>query len=124
MPGDARRCSRSGKRSIRELAQCPNVFMKLGGLGLPVMGFGFHGRVPQASSRELADAWRRYFEACIEAFGASRCMFESDFPPDKDVCSYRVIWNAFKRVAAGCSADEKAALFVGTAAHAYRLQLA
>jgi L-fuconolactonase len=112
------------KAQIRELAQCPNVFMKLGGLGLPVMGFGFHGRMPQASSLELADAWRRYFEACIEAFGASRCMFESDFPPDKDVCSYTVIWNAFKRIAAGCSPDEKATLFGGTAERAYRLKLA
>jgi L-fuconolactonase len=112
------------KAQIRELAQCPNVFMKLGGLGLPVMGFGFHGRMPQASSLELADAWRRYFEACIEAFGASRCMFESDFPPDKEVCSYTVIWNAFKRIAAGCSPDEKATLFGGTAERAYRLKLA
>lgn len=112
------------KAQIRELARCPNVFMKLGGLGLPVMVFGFHGRVPQASSLKLADAWRRYFEACIEAFGASRCMFESDFPPDKDVCSYTVIWNAFKRIAAGCSPDEKATLFGGTAERAYRLKLA
>lgn len=106
---------------IRALAQCPNVFMKLGGLGLPVMGFGLEGR--GASSQQLAEAWRPYFAACIEAFGAERCMFESDFPPDKAVCSYRVIWNAFKRVAAGCSADEKTALFFGTAARAYKLDL-
>jgi predicted TIM-barrel fold metal-dependent hydrolase len=99
------------------------VFMKLGGLGLPVMGFGFQHRTPQASSQELAQAWRRYFETCIEAFGPDRCMFESDFPPDKEVCSYTVIWNAFKRIAAGCSADEQAALFGGTAARAYRLKL-
>jgi L-fuconolactonase len=108
---------------IRELATCPNVFMKLGGLGLPVMGFGFNSRVPAASSAELAAAWRRYFETCIEAFGPDRCMFESDFPPDKEVCSYTVIWNAFKRVAAGCSQDEKVTLFGGTAARAYRLRL-
>jgi predicted TIM-barrel fold metal-dependent hydrolase len=107
---------------IRALAQCPNVFMKLGGLGLPVMGFGLEGR--GASSQLLAEAWRPYFAACIEAFGATRCMFESDFPPDKAVCSYRVMWNAFKRVAMGCSADEKAALFHDTAARAYKLELA
>jgi predicted TIM-barrel fold metal-dependent hydrolase len=111
------------QQHIRELAGCPNVFMKLGGLGLPVMGFGFQHRTPQASSQELAQAWRRYFETCIEAFGPDRCMFESDFPPDKEVCSYTVIWNAFKRIAAGCSADEQAALFGGTAARAYRLKL-
>ena len=111
------------RQHIRELAGCPNVFMKLGGLGLPVMGFGFQHRTPQASSQELAQAWRRYFETCIEAFGPDRCMFESDFPPDKEVCSYRVIWNAFKRVASGASADEQAALFGGTAKRAYRLKL-
>jgi predicted TIM-barrel fold metal-dependent hydrolase len=107
---------------IRILAECPNVFMKLGGLGLPVMGFGFDTRV-QATSQELADAWRPYLATCIETFGPHRCMFESDFPPDKDVCSYRVMWNTFKRIAAGCSPDEKAALFFGTAAQAYRLRL-
>jgi L-fuconolactonase len=109
------------EKHIRALAQCPNVFMKLGGLGLPVMGFGLEGR--GASSSQLAETWRPYFAACIEAFGASRCMFESDFPPDKAVCSYRVVWNTFKRIASGCSADEKAALFFGTAARAYKLKL-
>jgi L-fuconolactonase len=109
-------------RHISELATCPNIFIKLGGLGLPVMGFGLH-RTQQASSLELAQTWRRYFETAIEAFGPDRCMFESDFPPDKEVCSYRVIWNAFKRVASGASADEQAALFGGTAMRAYRLKL-
>jgi predicted TIM-barrel fold metal-dependent hydrolase len=111
------------ERHIRELATCPNTFMKLGGLGLPVMGFGFHHSRSPASSLELAQAWRRYFETCIEAFGPNRCMFESDFPPDKEVCSYTVIWNAFKRIAAGASVDEQTALFGGTAARAYRLKL-
>jgi L-fuconolactonase len=110
-------------KHIRALAECPNVFMKLGGLGLPVMGFGFDARVPQASSEELADAWRPYFATCIEAFGARRCMFESDFPPDKNVCSYRVIWNTFKRIAAGCSTDEKTDLFSASAVRAYKLNL-
>jgi L-fuconolactonase len=110
-------------RDMRVLAKEQNVFVKLGGLGLPVMGFQFHGRDPKASSAELADAWRPYFEFCIEAFGTDRCMFESDFPPDKDVCSYTAIWNAFKRVAAGASANEKAALFHDTAVCAYKLKL-
>jgi L-fuconolactonase len=60
-------------------------------------------------------------ETCIETFGPSRCMFESNFPVDKGMCSYPVVWNAFKRLAAGCSADEKAALFHGTATRFYRL---
>jgi predicted TIM-barrel fold metal-dependent hydrolase len=71
----------------------------------------------------LATAWRPYIETCIEAFGARRAMFESNFPPDKGQCSYQVIFNAFKRIAASCSEDEKTALFSKTAADVYRLSL-
>ncbi len=69
----------------------------------------------------MANAWRPYVETAIEAFGVDRCMFESNFPVDKGMCSYPVLWNAFKRIAAACSADEKAALFHGTAARFYSL---
>ena len=73
------------------------------------------------SSGQLATAWRPYVETCIAAFGANRAMFESNFPVDKGSGSYQVFWNAFKRIAAGCSATEKAALFAGTASRFYRL---
>jgi predicted TIM-barrel fold metal-dependent hydrolase len=95
--------------------------MKLGGLAMVVNGFDFHENVLPPSSGELANAWRPYMEACIEAFGANRCMFESNFPVDKGMCSYPVLWNGFKRIAAAASADEKAALFHDTAARSYRL---
>ena len=74
------------------------------------------------SSEELAAAWKPYIDTCIEAFGPDRAMFESNFPVDKETCSYRVVWNTFKRLAANYSADEKAALFHRTAAGVYRLQ--
>ena len=109
------------RRSIRELAACPNVNVKLGGMGMHVFGFDFDLREIPPSSQELADAWRPYVETCIEAFGPDRCMFESNFPVDKRSCSYGVLWNAFKRLAAGCSAAEKTALFSGTARRVYRL---
>jgi predicted TIM-barrel fold metal-dependent hydrolase len=48
-------------------------------------------------------------------------MFESNFPVDKVSCAYRVLWNSFKLLAAGCSAAEKAALFHDTAVRVYRL---
>ncbi|HEY4043244.1 MAG TPA: amidohydrolase family protein [Rhodopila sp.] len=48
-------------------------------------------------------------------------MFESNFPVDKGMCSYPVLWNAFKRLAAGYSADERATLFHRTAQRFYRL---
>jgi predicted TIM-barrel fold metal-dependent hydrolase len=78
---------------------------------------------PRASSEQLANEWRPYVEACIEAFGAERCMFESNFPVDMGACDYRTLWNAFKRLAAGASAAEKTALFSGAAKRVYRLQI-
>jgi L-fuconolactonase len=108
---------------IRELAACPNVHMKLGGLGMKMFGFDFHeGELPP-SSEQLAAAWRPYVETCIAAFGASRAMFESNFPVDKGSYGYGVFWNACKRLAQGASAAEKADLFHDTASRFYRLGL-
>ncbi len=109
------------RSAIRELAQCPNVEVKLGGLGMRINGFGFEQQPEPPSSEQLATAWQPYVETCIEAFGANRCMFESNFPVDKGSYSYLVGWNAFKRLAAGASPDEKAELFSGTATRFYRL---
>ncbi|HWE17767.1 MAG TPA: amidohydrolase family protein [Hyphomicrobiaceae bacterium] len=110
-------------QSIKALAACPNVCVKLGGLGMRLGGFGFH-ELPEAPSSEmLAAAWRPYVETCIEAFGADRAMFESNFPVDKGSYSYPVFWNACKRLAQGASDTETAALFSGTAARFYRLDL-
>ena len=105
------------------LARCPNVYVKLGGLGMPYLGFGFDQLKAPASSEQLAQAWGPYIEHCIQAFGPNRCMFESNFPPDRASADFHVIWNAFKRIASGYSADEKRALFHDTAARAYRLNV-
>jgi L-fuconolactonase len=109
------------QRAIRELASCPNIHVKLGGLGMKSCGFDFDKRPVPPSSDELAAAWRPYIETCIDSFGVTRCMFESNFPVDKTSCSYTSLWNAFKRLAAGASSDEKAALFRDTAMRFYRL---
>jgi len=109
------------KNSITELARCPNVHVKLGGLGMRLFGFDVHAGALPPSSEQLATAWRPYIETCIAAFGPERAMFESNFPVDKGSGSYPVFWNAFKRIAAGCSAAEKEALFSGTARRFYRL---
>jgi len=109
------------RRDIRELAKRPNVFVKLGGLGMAICGFGFHRRDPKPDSAEIAGAWRPYIETCIEAFGPQRGMFESNFPVDRVSCGYDVLWNALKRIASGASADEKAQLFKATARRFYRL---
>ena len=107
---------------LRELAKCPNVVLKLGALGSPRTGFGFETRPMPPSSEEIAQAWRPYVETCIDIFGPQRCIFESNFPPDKVSCSYGVFWNAFKRIAARYSEAEKTALFRETAARIYRLE--
>jgi L-fuconolactonase len=106
---------------IIELSDCPNLFLKLGGLAMNVNGFGFHQEVLPPSSGEMARAWRPFVETAVTAFGADRCMFESNFPVDKGMCAYPVVWNVFKRLASGCSDAEKAALFHGTAARFYGL---
>jgi predicted TIM-barrel fold metal-dependent hydrolase len=107
--------------NIHALAQCPNVWVKLGGLGMATLGFDFHKRDTLPGSEELADAWRPYLETCIEAFGPERGMLESNFPVDGVSCSYANLWNAFKRVTKGASAAEKAMLYRDTARKFYRL---
>ena len=109
------------KRFIRELATCPNVVAKLGGLVMPINGLGFHRRDRPATSADLLGATRDWYLHAIDCFGPARAMFESNFPVDKASCSYHVLWNAFKRLTADLSPAEKAALFHDTAARVYRL---
>jgi L-fuconolactonase len=109
------------KNGIVELSTCPNVVVKLGGLGMPVCGFGWNERTTPPNSIELAEAMAPYYNRCIEQFGVDRCMFESNFPVDKASYSYNLIWNAFKRICEAFSPGEKAALFYNTAARVYRL---
>lgn len=108
-------------RSMRELARMPNVHVKLGGLGMRINGFGFERGEQPPGSEALAQAWKPWIETCIEAFGADRCMFESNFPVDKGSYAYATGWNAFKRLTAAASPDERRALFAGTASRVYRL---
>ena len=109
------------KEAIRDLAACPNVVAKLGGIAMPINGFGFHKRERPATSDELVAATGDYYRHAIDSFGPDRCMFESNFPVDKASCSYRTLWNSFKKIAAGASVSEKSALFHNTAARVYRL---
>jgi predicted TIM-barrel fold metal-dependent hydrolase len=111
------------KSAIRALAACPNVVAKLGGLVMPLNGFGFHKAERPPTSAQLVEATRDYYLHAIDGFGPARCMFESNFPVDRQSCSYAVLWNSFKRLCAGAgvSAADKAALFHDTATRVYRL---
>ncbi len=109
------------RRGIAAVAQCPNVHLKLGGIGMPRLGFDWHTRDKPIGSEELAASMAPLMTYCIEQLGPSRCMFESNFPVDKVSFSHHVLFNAFKRFSKGYSAAERAALFHDTAARAYRI---
>ncbi len=109
------------RTAVADLARRPNVMAKLGGLVMEVNGFGWQDRPKPPTSQELMERTRRYYETTIQLFGVERCMFESNFPVDKLAGSYNTLWNSFKRLTAGYSAAEKAALFHDTAARVYRL---
>ena len=114
----------SWRRDVTELARRPNVYMKIGGFGMIVTGAEYHLASRPPTSAQLAADWQPWFEVCLEAFGAQRCMFESNFPVDKAMYSYAVGWNAFKRLASGCSPTEQDDLFAGTAARFYGFETA
>jgi L-fuconolactonase len=109
------------KQAIVDLASCPNVVAKLGGLNMEINGFAWHAQERPPSSQVLMEATRDYYEHTIEQFGAGRCMFESNFPVDKLSCSYNILWNSFKRLTAGYSVADRADLFHKTAKRIYRL---
>jgi predicted TIM-barrel fold metal-dependent hydrolase len=111
----------SWKAGMTELAKCQNVVMKLGGIMMRLAAYDYRALPAPPSSDELAAYWRPYMETCIELFGPDRCMFESNFPVEKMGIGWAALWNAFKRLTADASVEEKLALFSGTARRAYRL---
>lgn len=110
------------KQEISELAKCENVVAKLGGLAMPDNGYDWHLAAQPPTSDELVEAQQRYYLHTIECFGPERCMFESNFPVDRLSVNYHVLWNAFKKMAAGYSEAEKHAMFYGTAERVYSMQ--
>jgi predicted TIM-barrel fold metal-dependent hydrolase len=109
------------KKDISEIAACPNVVAKLGGLAMPDNGFGWNSADKPPDSEAFAEAQRRYYLHAIDAFGPERCMFESNFPVDRLSLSYQVLWNGLKRIAAEFNDAEQDAMFSGTASRVYRL---
>lgn len=109
------------KTDVAEIAGCPNVFAKLGGMAMPDNGFGWDNNPSPPTSDDFVAAQKRYYLHMIECFGPERCMFESNFPVDKLSISYQVLWNGMKKIVMDFSEDEKHAMFYGTAAKVYRL---
>lgn len=117
----------SWQRAIDAIATAPNAVMKLGGaqqrVGPWEPPFHMHRRETPIGSDELCELLYPYYAYALDKFGPERCMFESNFPVDKECVSYRTLWNTFKRICAkaGLSESEKTAVFSGTAIRAYRL---
>ncbi|HEY0302498.1 MAG TPA: amidohydrolase family protein, partial [Rhizomicrobium sp.] len=109
--------------SIKTLAKCDNVVVKVGGLPMPFAGWKKRMHEADPPSATLAAQWKPYVETCIDAFGPERCMFESNFPVDRFGCDYVSLWNAFKILAKDYSQADKTALFSGTAKRVYRVAL-
>ena len=109
------------KVGIVHASERQNVFVKLGAMPIRMPSYAGDRTLPPGSE-EVSAAWRPWMETCIEAFGVERSMYESNFPVQKRWCSYQVCWNAFKRISAGASVAEKAQLFAGAAARAYRME--
>lgn len=114
---------REYRKLMNDAGRRPNIYCKVGGLGMPFWGFRFEERSDSIGYRELATAWRPYVETTIDAFGANRCLMESNYPPDGRSAGFVPLWNALKYIVRAASADEKAALFHGTAASVYRLRV-
>ena len=108
---------------IAAVAACPNVVIKLGGMGMPRYGFDWHERDKPIGSEELAESMAPFMNYCIEQFGPGRCMFESNFPVDKVSFSHHVLFNAFKRMSQRHSAAERAEMFHDVAARVYRIEV-
>ena len=106
---------------LEELARCPNVVLKFGGLLMPINGFGLHHATRPPDSREVEELLRPWFEVCLGAFGPQRVMFESNFPVDRVSVSYGVLWNAFKRLVSDLDESDKEALCCANARRVYRL---
>jgi predicted TIM-barrel fold metal-dependent hydrolase len=108
---------------LAAVAENRNVWLKLSGLLMPIVGFGYHERDTPPSHLELVDAMAPHIAKGIELFGVDRCMFASNFPMDKVSSSYSAIFDAYLAIAdgLGLGAEAKEKLFAGTASSFYRL---
>ncbi len=109
------------KKDIADIAKCPNVVAKIGGLAMPDNGFGWHERETPPTSDDFFEAQRDYYLHTIECFGPDRCLMESNFPVDRFSISYHVLYNGLKKIVADFSETEKLAMFHDTSARVYSL---
>jgi predicted TIM-barrel fold metal-dependent hydrolase len=106
---------------ISAVAAQPNVSVKLSGLLMPVVGFGYEDADKKPDKNELVDRLGPLVRHCIDAFGPQRCMVASNFPVDRVSASYGAVFDAMVELTASDGAQAQAAMFAGTAARFYRI---
>lgn len=113
------------RQGLSLLADCPNVTLKLGGVGQDRSLFrtGWSAQERPPTSDQVVQWWQDDIRWCIDTFGPSRCMFESNYPVDRQSVGYTVLWNAFQNIASVYTDDEQDSLFWRTAAEVYALTL-
>lgn len=106
---------------MAELAECPNVRVKLSGLFMPVVGWGFEHRKEAVSAQELLDCFAPHAQFVLQQFGVDRCLFASNFPMDKVSLSLQQLYQLYAAVAADYSSADQRKLFYDNARQIYRL---
>ena len=110
------------RSNLQELANCENVYLKIGGIGMDnYFANDWVNQTKPPTSDEVASVWKEKILWCIELFGAHRCMFESNYPVDRQTLPYSVIWNCFQKVTDSFTESEKSDLFSSTACTVYRI---
>ena len=115
------------RECLEKVSKPKNVYLKLGGAQQRVNDWepAFHRnqRAQPISSDELCKCLGKYYVKAIELFGPERCMFESNFPVDKECVSYRTLWNFFKKISIemNLSKADKDSVISETAKLVYRL---
>ena len=108
------------KSELQKLAKLENVYLKIGGIGMEnYFGTNWVSRTHPPSSDEVVTVWNERILWCIETFGTEKCMFESNYPVDRQTLPYSVIWNTFQKIVQTFTASEKDDLFWVTARSVY-----
>jgi predicted TIM-barrel fold metal-dependent hydrolase len=109
LPADRSEAGLNGWRNaIRIAAQLPNIAIKISGIGVKGQPWTI-----EANGQIVLDA--------IEAFGADRCMFASNFPVDSLVADFDTIFDGFKTITKDFSDEDRNKMFHDNAVRIYRL---
>ena len=115
---------RTWQMHLNELAELPNVMVKLSGLFMPVLGWGFEHRSTPPSQQELLEKAGPLFDFVLQTFGVDRCMFASNFPMDKVSLSLHQLYGFYSALVAAYPEESRRKLFHDNAAQVYGIEAA